>query len=99
MIELALQPDFVDRWQIRIGVRVDDVWHNPLLPMWPVADLEGRGWRRHGVAMETRKCRSECCSPEATPDRARGRGRRLRRGAAPGACRRSCGCGLSPCPG
>jgi hypothetical protein len=60
MIELALDPDLVKRWLIRVGTRVDDVWHNSFLPY--VADLQGRGWRGHGVAMETRKCCSECCS-------------------------------------
>src|SRR5690349_430698 len=40
MIELALQPDFVDHWLIRVGVRVDDVWHNSLLPLLPISKEE-----------------------------------------------------------
>src|SRR5947209_5309923 len=71
MIELALDPDLEMRWLIRVGTRVDDVWHNSLLPY--VADLQGRGWRGHGVAMETRKCCSECCSRMLRRPRSRAR--------------------------
>src|SRR5438105_3550863 len=45
MIEVALQLDFVDRWLIRFGIRVDGVWHNSLLPVWPISKEE------HGPAM------------------------------------------------
>src|SRR5438270_9705212 len=69
MIELALDPDLVKRWLIRVGTRVDDVWHNSLLPY--VADLQGRGWRGHGVATETRKCCSGCCFYARPSSRAR----------------------------
>src|SRR5690349_10921797 len=95
MIELALQPDFVDRWLIR----VDDVWHKPP----PSCVACGRSPRK-------RMTPPWCCHGDtkvsfgvlfwaATPDPARGRGRRLRSAAGPGACRKFSGCGLSPCRG
>src|SRR5947209_59320 len=40
MIEIALQPDLVDRWLLRVGVRFDAVWHNSLLPWWPISKKE-----------------------------------------------------------